>query len=260
MDEWLPEAQPDYEAFDLTYAEWYEECDVECDAMIAAVHEAHDCSSYVQASHLESHAGLDGMYEIVLDSGADVSVMPFDWEALGSVDHDMSLNPAQLELRDAQGASMPHQGAKVLELDVGDMVIPEKFVVTSVGAPLLALGKMFRQGWKLDHDGDGHSWLINGESYPCVVPKEHSLHLSLCPPSSCPGQRREHGEIKNFILPQAAIRHVAVELQFGISKLTQGWQFTEEEGLPVHLGLGSNYMDPSTMMNVSLWKCRATLV
>ena len=63
MDEWLPEAQPDYEAFDLTYAEWYEECDVECDAMIAAVHEAHDCPSYVQASHLESHAGLDGMYE-----------------------------------------------------------------------------------------------------------------------------------------------------------------------------------------------------
>ena len=62
-------------------------------------------------------ASLNGMK--VWDNGADVLVMPFYWEASGDADPHES----RLELRDAQGASMPHRGPECLKLDVGD---PEK--------------------------------------------------------------------------------------------------------------------------------------
>ena len=125
--------------------EWFEEhLNVEED-MIFAVHEGLNPEGCDAPSVSPCHEGVEPVYEVVLDSGADISVMPFDWEALGNEDPHES----HLELRDAQGANMPHRGARVLELDVGDdLVIQERFVVTSVGSPLLALGKMFRQGWK----------------------------------------------------------------------------------------------------------------
>ena len=71
--------------------------------------------------------------EIVLDSGADVSVMPEQW--------------LQLEL----GQVMPNLGTRMVSLDLGPACIQERFHASSVGTPLLSLGRLLRKGWSLSH-------------------------------------------------------------------------------------------------------------
>ena len=65
---------------------------------------------------------------------------------------------------------------------------------------------MFRQGWKLDHDGDGYSWLICGTGKNTYI--SVSVRQILAQVNDV-----TMVEIGNFTLPEATVRHVAGKRQ-----------------------------------------------
>ena len=125
---------------------------------------------------------------MILDSGADVSVMPSSWLSLGQqVPQDQTV---QTQLMDAQGAKMPHHGQKQLQLDLGDIVVQKQFAATSVESPLLSLGCLFKKGWELRCFPEGDESVL--KSYLCLgdevrVPVySTSVTVRVCEPGYVP--------------------------------------------------------------------------
>ena len=147
----LQEVKPIYEGYDLTLDD--------------------DRNGYLNAGFIEDED--ETTVEIGLDSGADVSVMPFSWEIYGSD----SWNSAVVRLRDAQGNIMPHGPTKKVTLEFDEVSLVENFTPCSVSAPLLALGKLIRKGWSFQHD-NGALYLVNdGVSIPVKV-RGNALSIS----------------------------------------------------------------------------------
>ena len=122
-------------------------------------------------------ATQEGWQDIILDSGADVSVMPESWMSLGhSSDGELARS---IQLLDAQGTPMPHHGHRTLDLDLGDIIIQEEFSGTSVENPLSSLGKLFKNGWELRHFHEGpnpETFLCFGDEVtPCFLQAEQSV-------------------------------------------------------------------------------------
>eukprot|EP00435_Cladocopium_sp_Y103_P028477 s351_g7.t1 len=95
---------------------------------------------------------LDGCTSIVLDSGADMSVLPMKFKDVG-----LPLSRKSI-LRDAQGNRMEGGALReaVVELmdnDGNKVCLKETFALPNVMEPLLALGKMIRKGWKVEGQG-----------------------------------------------------------------------------------------------------------
>ena len=93
--------------------------------------------------------------EVVVDSGADISVAPRSFGQLGS-----PAASAAVVMHDAQGRRIPELGTRILDLEVrsteGEAVtIREKFAVANVGSLILSLGRLLRWGWELGHEGSG---------------------------------------------------------------------------------------------------------
>ena len=93
--------------------------------------------------------------EVVVDSGADVSVAPLEFARLGTAAEEMGIT-----MQDAQGRKIPQLGTRLLKLEVeskdGNMVaIREKFCMARVSSFILSLGRLLRGGWTLGHDDDG---------------------------------------------------------------------------------------------------------
>ncbi len=99
--------------------------------------------------------------EILLDSGADSSVLPL---SCGHVGHSISLD-ASSRFVDAQGAPLGVSDKRVAELVLGDVVIREQFIVAPVTGPIVCLVKLLKAGWEFQRvDGvlhlrkDGHGF------------------------------------------------------------------------------------------------------
>ena len=114
---------------------------------------------------------LDGTTPVILDSGADMSVLPLEYEKVG-----LALSRKSV-LRDAQGNIM--QGGALREalvelVDVNGTVvsIKETFALSNVSEPLLALGKLLKRGWKVEgHDGEVH---LSFGDFSMVVQSRHN--------------------------------------------------------------------------------------
>ena len=90
---------------------------------------------------------------IVLDTGADASMVPYDYAALG-VEGD----GAPPNLLDAQGNPIATQANRKFDFwfkskDGQEFAVREQCVVGNVKQPLLAVGKLLRRGWQLVHHG-----------------------------------------------------------------------------------------------------------
>ena len=82
--------------------------------------------------------------EILLDSGADSSVLPL---SCGHVGHSISLD-ASSRFVDAQGAPLGVSDKRVAELVLGDVAIREQFIVAPVTGPIVCLVKLLKAGWE----------------------------------------------------------------------------------------------------------------
>jgi len=94
--------------------------------------------------------------EILLDSGADSSVLPLECASLG---HAVQTDPSS-RFVDAQGAPIHQRGRRVAEVCLGtDVIIKEQFMVASVTGPIICLGRLLRSGWDFKR--------VNGELHLC---------------------------------------------------------------------------------------------
>ena len=108
--------------------------------------------------------------DVILDSGADTSVLPLCFGDLGEACADPSSTYV-----DAQGCPLAVESTRVATLQLGDIAFKEKFIVADVMTPLVALGHIIRAGWNL----------VQGENGPCLVKgskciQVHYRHNSLC--------------------------------------------------------------------------------
>ncbi|CAE7289458.1 unnamed protein product [Symbiodinium sp. CCMP2592] len=90
--------------------------------------------------------------EVVVDSGADVSVAPLRFAGCGSEGP-----PSEITMHDAQGRLIPERGTRLLDVKVedtaGNMVtIRERFSIARVSSLILSLGRLLRWGWQLGHE------------------------------------------------------------------------------------------------------------
>ena len=91
---------------------------------------------------------VDEVTEVVLDSGADESCLPYAYCKAGYA-ADVS-QPASFS--DAQGNALKAYGWRYAQvvLDNG-VTFRERFLVTDVTSPLLACGKLYKAGWSVQH-------------------------------------------------------------------------------------------------------------
>ncbi|CAE7834903.1 RE2 [Symbiodinium sp. CCMP2592] len=211
--------------------------------------------------------------EVVLDSGADVSVMPEQWLQM---DVGQNAPGERVLMRDAQGREMPNLGTRNVSLDLGQAVLHERFHASSVATPLLSLGRLLRKGWSLNHRNNMLCLCFEDVAVPVsfrrnslvVEATVHNVEASdMSPiieevveePSSPLEVRpllegRRHYAAFDFN-PDALSTSEAGELD----PRGRRWLFLPT-GDPVCLSVGLNFVDPSAMMNTALWKFRTTVV
>eukprot|EP00439_Symbiodinium_sp_Y106_P058645 s3472_g8.t1 len=87
--------------------------------------------------------------EVVVDSGADISVAPLRFSQLGA-----PASPTNVLMQDAQGRRIREHGSRVLDLDVTTLdndkvTIREKFAIANIEAVIVSMGRLLRMGWCL---------------------------------------------------------------------------------------------------------------
>lgn len=106
---------------------------------------APDLSDHVRAVSLAEKV------DIILDSGADGSVLPLHYGDVGK-----SVKPSEkLHFVDAQGASIDVANTRLACLDLEGISIKEEFIIASVTSPLVSLGRLLKHGWVLNTDDAG---------------------------------------------------------------------------------------------------------
>ena len=77
--------------------------------------------------------------EVVLDSGADGSVLALEFGAVGYPDKSFDGS----KFIDAQGKPINVKGARIAEVRFGQVVFKERFIFAAVTAPLISMGRLY---------------------------------------------------------------------------------------------------------------------
>ena len=98
--------------------------------------------------------------EIILDSGADVSALPRTYGNVG-----VEVGQHESQFTDAQGSPLHVHSTRIANVIFGDVVIKERFIVTDVSIPILALGHLVRAGWSLQANGNEQHLVKGNKSF-----------------------------------------------------------------------------------------------
>eukprot|EP00435_Cladocopium_sp_Y103_P054137 s972_g17.t1 len=112
--------------------------------------------------------------EVVLDSGADGSVLPLEFGNVGLPDKDFDGS----KYIDAQGMPMTISGARIAEVRFGPVVFRERFIIATVTSPFISMGRLLKDGWHLQNNGDGTMELVRKQRHIPVHFKRNSLCAS----------------------------------------------------------------------------------
>ena len=85
--------------------------------------------------------------EVVLDSGADGSVLPLEYAHIGLHDETFHKDSAYV---DAQGKPINVRGARIAEVQLGSVRFKERFIIAAVTSPLISMGRLLKDGWCLE--------------------------------------------------------------------------------------------------------------
>ena len=245
----------EYEVFDMTMHDAYE-ADLEwvVDAQVRGIR---------QPSSAVASSLVDGSYhQVVLDSGADLSVMPRAWLEAG-IGVESTGGPT-VRMVDAQGGIMPNLGSRCVTLDLGQACVQEIFHASDVDTPLLSLGRLLKKGWSLSH--------LNNMLHLCNVEEEVAIPVSFKKNSLVIDAQvfavqgveiPEHQEVEAVGEQEAAVQalnqpRIIVQTTYNIHAQGPGWQFLEC-GDPCVLTWGKARHDPSDDLGIHLWKYRTTL-
>ena len=101
--------------------------------------------------------------DIVMDSGADASVLPLSFIGFGE-----SVQPEDTGFSDAQGHSLKAFDWRLCTVELGNVRIKERFLVSNVTCPLLASGKLHKAGWGIVNEENGPVFVHGTEKrIPC---------------------------------------------------------------------------------------------
>ncbi|CAE7369187.1 unnamed protein product [Symbiodinium sp. CCMP2592] len=182
--------------------------------------------------------------QVILDSGADVTVLPLSHGAVGEPNANNTM------IRDAQGNVIPMASYRknvVFEVEGNEgqrLFFRDKVVVAQVKQPLLSVGKLIRDHWSLG-DVDGRLQMSKGgNSFP--------VHMS---------RNSLAANMKIYRLEEH-VRAVVIELSELMESGTeiQGWSLSPDGG-PMHVSTSSSCtVDPSLVFPSQQWPFRTTLL
>ena len=118
------------------------------------------------------------LWKILLDTGAELSVAPWDFAA------EIQLDPLKqdLQLLSAKGEAIETYGVRTLQLLTPGFSFNMSFVIASVQQPLLGLGSLLRENLtlQLDNNLGHHLGNLAGEKIQ-LEQRGLQLYLSACP-------------------------------------------------------------------------------
>ncbi|CAE7249787.1 RE2 [Symbiodinium sp. CCMP2592] len=173
-------------------------------------------SSPMRVAAVSRHS-YEQQLEICVDTAADESCLPLDFVCVGS--HASGEPP----LVDCQGNTIHTKGSRLATLEASGVELKERWVVSPVSQPILATGKLLKQGWRfLDFDD-----------------------LGMCLTSPCHGARIPVGFSNNTLVckgvirsihepPPAEVRAIKVRLTGLLDRLIRSTDFFQEIAPGVH--------------------------
>ena len=180
--------------------------------------------------------------DVILDSGADTSVLPLHFSDVGQ----QCASPSTTFV-DAQGCPLAVSTTRVATLQFGNVAFKEKFIVADVTMPLIALGHIIKSGWSLIQ-GDAGACLVNGNN---TIPV-HYRNNSLC----ARGAISMVSEVK----PEDALPAVrVVQLGIVLRTLAGGWNKLSPHLFAIRTTL-PKYVDTTMAPADELMWLRTTLV
>ena len=203
---------------------------------------------------------------IVLDSGADVSLLPY--RCLAGQD----IPSPNLQLEDAQGNSLAVGGMKQAQVEFEHCLddnfgccISESFVVSNVTNILLSFGRMLKTGWTFGEQLSGDTEMVNRLGFSScagiltspdgrfripVFFRKNSLsvlaHVRRATESDVEQPNRGH------------VRGAYVRMSFDVDSLKEGWSFLEN-GNPVNKRHGRAFVNPGEALSRVTWRFRTTI-
>ena len=237
----LQDAESDYEIFDYA-SEGGDVCDEfgSCGLGDLAVRAVRSSLSSSTAPH-----------EVILDSGADVTVLPMD------IFGDVCISARSgVRLRDAQGEAIPQSSGRaqvtfeVQDVEGKPLRFTDKVILARVKQPLLCAGKLMKGNWLPKYDSCNNLVMSDGER---AFPLQWSRNsLSARMRIYC---LREEDEEERYI-------RSVVELSADVvDNLTEmGWQLSPD-GTPTHVARDvEQTVDPSMTFQSQRFPCRTTLI
>ena len=199
---------------------------------------------------------------IVLDSGADVSLIPHRC----MVGRDVET--PNLYLQDAQGKELRIGGMKQAEVEFTHLLagessccLSESFVVSDVTSILLSFGRLLKTGWKFGGvRPEDHSMLDYMNRGPCAGILTSPDSVFRVPVFYRKNSLSVLAHVRNVTSGTTGhVRTVYVKMKMDVETLKAGWSFLTN-GEPVHKGVSKQFANPGDMLSVTTWKYRTTIV
>ncbi|CAE7796060.1 unnamed protein product [Symbiodinium sp. CCMP2592] len=195
---------------------------------------------------------------IVLDTGADAGMVP---EAMRAMGEPLPSNAAPPRLTDAQGNDIPTEALRRYAFELRDhrgqsFIIKETCVVGRVRVPLLAAGKLLKQGWQLVSEEDPRLYRRSrvilrspaGLRAP-VAFKHNSLVVQ--------GEVRAITEIPRSLPPKVPKVTISAEMEALVGN--EGMRVLGN-GIKMHYqAAATDLLDPRPWYDATLHKARTTL-
>ena len=204
---------------------------------------------------------------IVLDSGADISILPQSMADCGRRGC-----PGKAVLEDAQGGRLRTFGKKVAQVECEGVhetvLIEDEFIIASVQTPLISLGRLLQRGWSMV-PGDGEAGVhLQAPDRECQIPlcfKKNSLavlgvirRVSHEPGEALGGEGTGQKVDDDEILMVQTV--VKLHDKFWENYGYRAWKTTPERN-PVKFSYETkHYVDGQLIWNLNWWPLRSTLI
>ena len=204
---------------------------------------------------------------IVLDSGADISLLPKSMSSCGRAS-----GGGKAVLEDAQKGRLRIFGKKIAQIECEGsretVIIEDDFVVASVQTPLISLGRLLQRGWRMI-PGDGEAGVhLQAPDHECQILlrfKKNSLALFgsirriVHEPDEIeggPGDGQHHDDDEVLVIQTVLQLHSKFWQNYGL----RAWK-TTPEGNPVRFSYDSkNFVNGQLIWNLNWWPLRSTLI
>ena len=252
----LRQDDDDVEASYLRTVSYYEDCGIS-DCMLCEEPELCSTSAlFFEMSDGEPELACESVRavrdesqyeEVILDSGADITVLPLRFQGVGSE------STPRRRIQDAQGNAIPTSETRAnvmfeVQSQNGErLFFRDKVLIANVQQPLFCIGKLLKDEW-LTSKVDGSLVMEKGSKRFPIYMSRNSLAASMrihriADPAECRDSVRMVVEIPEE-LEQASKE--------------RGWTLSPD-GVPMHVEVSVCAVDPSNAFPSKYWPFRTTL-